>query len=268
MKMLLILIGVVLFFASIFFLMLYFSTPKYYTEFIEKVFAEGTGQQLRITGDIELKPRKKLETTFNSGVMGIKTKNIDTKIIMQNLYLAVPWTTLFNQNFNQTPIRASQMIIEIIKNGKTASTYTVSSIVAQIEKSCCDVQFKDFSLVTKEGDLFGNIKITPSNQNLIVTGDLHAKTWKLNKSIDPKKKTITFKGIDNLEGTLVFTIDTLLTPQGEMHNVEAQVDLGAKSLTIQSSHVILSSSYLSKRKYQLNNLYDNSHSTSMDRLSF
>lgn len=241
-KILLILTGVVLFFVGIFFAMLYFSTPKYYTEFVEKVFTQGTGQQLRITGDIELKPRKKLETTFNSSVMIIKTKNIDTKIITQNLYLAVPWTTLFNQNFNQTPIRASEMIIEIIKNGKTATTYVVSSIAAQIEKSCCDVQFKDFILVTKEGDLSGNIKITPSNQNLTVTGNLHAKIWKLNQTIDPKKKKITFEGIDNLKGIMVFTIDTLQTPQGDMHNVEALVDLGAKSLTIRSSHVILSSS--------------------------
>lgn len=247
-KILLILVGIAIFFSGIFLAMLYFSTPQYYTGFIEKAFVEGTGQQLKITGNIELKPGKKIETTLNSSVMTVKTNIGDVKIHTRNLYLAIPWDAVFNHKFDQTPIRASQVIIEIIKNEKVLSTYMASSVEAQIERSCCDVQFKDLKLVTKEGDLDGNIKVTPSDRTLKVTGNLHAKTWTINNPIDPKKKTLTFEGIKDLEGTIVFTIDTLHTPQGDMHNVEALIDLGAKSLTIQSSHVILSSSQFTEQK--------------------
>lgn len=242
-KILAVIAALVVFFAGIVLAMFYFSNPKYYTSFIEKTFVEGTGQKIKIMGDVELKPGKKLETTFNHSIITLKAHIGDVKVMTRNLYLAIPWNALFSRQFEKAPMRADQVIVELVKDEKVISTYSASSVSVKIERTCCNLEFKDLKMAMKQGDLEGNITIVPSEQSLKVIGNLHAKSWKIDTPIDPKKKTVAFEGVKDLTGSIIFTIDTLHTPQGEMHNVEGVIDLGAERLTIQSSHVILSSSY-------------------------
>lgn len=241
-KIIAVFIAITAVFAGIIIAMLSFSNPRYYTEIFEKAFIQGTGQQLKITGDMTLKPGKALETTINSSIMTVKTKMGDVKIITQNLFVGIPWSIIFERNFENGVMRADQVIVEIVKDAKVVSTYSAFSVATNMKRTCCDLQLNDLKLTTKEGDLSGQLILSPLEKGVKVTGKLHAKSWTLNKPVDPKKKVITFEGIKDLEGVVVFMIDVLHTPQGEMHNAEAVIDLGAKTLTIQSSHVNLTAS--------------------------
>lgn len=238
-KIIAILLLIVLFLVGVTAAMLYFSDPRYYTSFIEKTFVQQTGQELKITGGLTFKVGKQLEARLNSSVLTIKTNAGNVKVMTQNLLLGIPWNTLWDRKFEDSLMRADQIIVEVLEEAKVISTYSIFSVATKIKRTARDIELNDLKLMTKQGDLSGQVKITQLEKSLRITGALHAKSWTLDKPVDPKKKVITFEGIKNLEGVMTFMVDVLHTPQGEMHNVEAVIDLGAKTLTIQSSHVNL-----------------------------
>lgn len=238
-KLIAILVALTIFFSGVFLAMIYFSDRDYYTSIVEKEFIESTGQKLVVTGDMNFKPGKYLNATFTDSTITLVTNIGNIDFMTKKLYLGVPWISLFRQKIDKAPFEATQIHVKINQDKKLKFEYQAPYLFANIERTCCELWFKDIKLTANEGDLTGNIKIVPEKTQLRLSGALHAKKWTLAKPIDPKTKILNFESERDLIGTVDFNIDSLQTPQGEMNNVEALIDFGAKILTIKSSHVIL-----------------------------
>lgn len=210
--------------------MIYFSQPIQYNEWIEQGFAQTTGQKMKIIGDVNFAISKTLHATFNNTVLTLNTSAGKVDIQVKYMEMDVSWLDLLRQKVNDVSLRANDLVI---------NTVMLTTLSCTFQRTCCDVTVPTFEAVLPKGKLTGNIKVQFLEPAWKVEGKILAPTWTLPQM--PKNAIVAFSlpGLTKITGTLDFQADTLHTPQGVLQHATGLIDLGKKTLTIQSKHAIL-----------------------------
>lgn len=234
-KIFLVLVAITVFFSIIFITMIYFSSPEQYAQIVEKGFIQATGQKIQVKGGVAFKPTKTLNTTFKNSTLSIESKVGTIIVTAARLYMTVPWNIMFTQDMTFDTVEGQNIKLRVIKNEKTEQEFNITSLSSNIEKDCCELKFNNITLLSKEGEASGTLSVKLAEPVLKVSGTMTSQKWTLDKDLDEILKTYTFKGVNDLEGEIKFHIESLVLPKGVLKNVDAVLDLKAKTLKVIST---------------------------------
>jgi hypothetical protein len=234
-KIILVLVAILLFFSVVFLSMVFFSSPEQYVQVVEKGFIQATGQNIQVKGGVEFKPTKTLNTTFRNSTLTIESKAGIIIASAARLYMTVPWNVMFTQDVKFDTVEGQNIKVKVVKNDKTEREFNIIALSSNIEKDCCELKLNNITLLSKEGEASGALTVKLTEPVLKVSGTMTSQKWTLDKDLDQALKTYTFKGVNDVEGEIKFHIETLVLPKEQLKNVEAVLDLKAKTLKVIST---------------------------------